>query len=299
MDPAGFDWTLLEDIRPALLHNAVGTKGGEMTTVHLQELDRTGLELGASPFARENAKNLATGYGDLIVILLEPTDKAETYRYDAMKASSTALQLVDETLTMAFAGQRNVENTIILDRRPFRSAEIQGCEDERTTERNNQKAYQGFEAVIAKLRPKVIVVCQCRHTVPDGQLSDQWSSSVSKSGDYDIVQMGNGHECFRVYSFHPIHFQRIGDKKGPLKRVLLEYLYDATFVVTANLLAGREISGLGLSNLRNCARHGPIGKFSEAGVTLTYQWANEESCCSDELWALMEEVGLSSCASPI
>ncbi|XP_014550218.1 hypothetical protein COCVIDRAFT_116074 [Bipolaris victoriae FI3] len=263
-----------------------------MTTAHLQELDRTGLELGASPFARENAKNLATGYGDLIVVLLEPTDKAETHCYDAMKASSPALQLVDETLTMAFAGQRNVENTIILDRRPFRSAEIQGCEDERTTERNNQKAYQGFEAAIAILRPKVIVVCQCRDTVPDGQLSDQWSSSVSKSGDYDIVQMGNEHKCFRVYSSHPMHFQRIGDEKGPLKRVLLEYLYDATFVIAANLLAGREISGFGLSNLRNCARQGPIGKFSEVGVILTYQWTDEESSCSDELWALMKDVGM-------
>lgn len=260
-----------------------------MTTAHLQELDRTGLELGASPFARENAKNLATGYGDLIVVLLEPTDKAETYCYDVMKAASPTLRLVDETLEMAFAGQRNVENTIILDRRPFRSAKIQRCEDGETREQSNQRAYQGFEAVIAILRPKVIVVCQCRDTVPDGQLSDQWSSSISKSGDYDIVQLGNGHRCFRIYSFHPIHFHYINDEEKLLQRVLSEYLYNATFVVAANLLAGREISGFGLSNLRNCARHGPIGKFSEVGVILTYQWTDEESCCSDELWALMKD----------
>jgi hypothetical protein len=145
---------------------------------------------------------------------------------------------------------------------------------------------------MAMLRPKVIVVCQCQDTVPDGQLSDNWSSSISKSGNYDIVQLGNGHECFRVCSFHPMYFHYIKDEEKPLQRVLSEYLYDATFVVAANLLAGREISGFGLSNLRDCAQHGPIGKMSAVGVILTYQWINEETCCSDELWALIEDVGM-------
>ncbi|KAH8704552.1 hypothetical protein GQ44DRAFT_594938, partial [Phaeosphaeriaceae sp. PMI808] len=72
---------------------------------------------------------------------------------------------VDETLAVAFAGQRDVGNTIILDRRPLRSAEIQGHEDEGTQKRNNQKAYQGFEAILAKLRPEAIVLCQCQDTV--------------------------------------------------------------------------------------------------------------------------------------
>jgi hypothetical protein len=292
MTPACFDWTLLEDIRPALLQNAVGTKGSGMATVHLQELDKMGLKLGASPLARENAKNLVTGYDDLIVVLLEPSNKAENECYSAMKASSRALQSVDETLAVAFAGERNVENTIILDRRPFRSAEIQGCEDEKTRETNNQKAYQGFETVMAMLRPKVIVVCQCQDTVPDGQLSDRWSSSISKSGNYDIVQLGNEHKCFRVYSFHPMYFHYIDGEEKPLQRVLSEYLYDATFVVAANLLAGLEISGFGLSNLRDCAQHGPIGKFSAVGVILTYQWIHEETCCSDKLWALIQDVGM-------
>ena len=99
-------------------------KGSERTTVHLQELHKTGLKLGASLLARENAKDLATGCSDLIVVLLEPSDKAEKDCYSAMKASSRALQLVDEVLVISFAGQRNVKNTIILDRRPFRTAEI-------------------------------------------------------------------------------------------------------------------------------------------------------------------------------
>jgi hypothetical protein len=137
MSPANFDWTSLEEIRPALLQNAHGIRGHKMATIHLQELDRVGLELGASPLARKNAAILATGYDDVVVVLLEPSDKAERVQYDVMKASSTALKLVDETLALAFAGQRGVDNTIILDRRPFRSAEIQNREDKETQKRNN------------------------------------------------------------------------------------------------------------------------------------------------------------------
>lgn len=65
---------------------------------------------------------------------------------------------------------------------------------------------------------------------------------------------------------HFIHFHYINDEEKPLQRVLSEYLYDATFVVAANLLAGHEISGFGLSNLRDCAQHGPISRLSEVGV---------------------------------
>jgi hypothetical protein len=291
MSPANFDWTSLEDIRPALLQNAHGIRGHEMATIHLQELERVGLELGASLLARENAKSLATGYDDVVVVLLEPSDKAERVQYDEMMAFSKALKLVDETLALAFEGQRGVNNTIIIDRRPFRSAEIQNDEDEETRKRNNQKAYQGFEAVLAKLRPKVIVLCQCEGTVPRGQLSDRWSSSVSKAGDHDIVQLSNGHECFCVYSFHPMHFDRyIDGEEEPLKRVLSEYLFDATPVAAANLLAGRELSGFGLSNLKDCARNGPVAIISGTNVVLSYRWMTEQNCCSEEVWAFFEDV---------
>lgn len=274
MSRANFNWNLLKDIRPALLQNALSIRGHEMATIHLQGLDRVGLELGASPLARENAAILATGYDDVVVVLLEPSDKAERVPYDVMKASSKALELLDETLALAFAGQRGVDNTIIIDRRPFRSAEIQDREDEGTRKRNNQKAYRGFEAVLAKLRPKVIVLCQCEETVP----SDRWKSSISKAGIHDIVQLNNGHECFCIYSFHPMHFQRyIDGKEEPVKRVMSEYLFDATLVAAANLLAGRELSGSGLSNLNVCSRNG-------------FLYPMMTDCCSEEVLAELERL---------
>ena len=41
-----------------------------------------------------------------------------------MKASSKVLQLIDESLKLASADRRGINNTIILDRWGFRSAEI-------------------------------------------------------------------------------------------------------------------------------------------------------------------------------
>jgi hypothetical protein len=88
-----------------------------------------------------------------------------------------------------------------------------------------------------------------------------------------------------------MHFHRyIDGKEEPLKRVLSEYLFDATLIAAANLLAGRELSGFGLSNLRDCARNGPIAIISGTNVILSYQWMTEQDCCSEEVWALFENV---------
>lgn len=135
------------EIRPALIQNALGSIGAERRIAHLQEVERLGLRLGASPMARQNAVRLASGYGDLVVVLLEPSDLAEKVPYDEMMKHSTALQRVDETLNLAFQGNRKVDNTIILDRRPFRSNEIQWeqGENEATRKRNNETAYKDFE----------------------------------------------------------------------------------------------------------------------------------------------------------
>lgn len=147
MTKVSFEWTSPIEIHPALIQNALGSIGAERPIAHLQEVERLGLRLGASPMARQNAVRLASGYGDLVVVLLEPSDLAEKVPYDEMMKHSTALQRVDETLNLAFQGNRKVDNTIILDRRPFRSNEIQWeqGENEATRKRNNETAYKDFE----------------------------------------------------------------------------------------------------------------------------------------------------------
>lgn len=142
------------------------------------------------------------------------------------------------------------------------------------------------------LRPKVILLCQCLNTGTHGEASDTWSSSFRQAADYDIVLLRNGHSCFRVKSFHPMYFRYIDGDEQPLKRVLSEYLFDTTFVIAANLLAGRELSGFGLLNLKESARHGPVISVSQAGVVVSYRYVSERSCCSEQLWAFFEEVGV-------
>jgi hypothetical protein len=56
------------------------------TTNHLHELDRVGVELHVSLMARKNAARLATSYEDLVVVLIEPSNRAEWDKYNEMKA---------------------------------------------------------------------------------------------------------------------------------------------------------------------------------------------------------------------
>lgn len=48
-------------------------------------------------------------------------------------------------------------------------------------------------------------------------------------------------------------FQYIAGDEKPLQRVMSEYLFDATFIVTANVIASRSFLGFGLSNLTELA----------------------------------------------
>ena len=58
-----------------------------------------------------------------------------------MKASSKVLQLVDESLKLALAGRRGIDNTIILDRWRFCSTEILDREVEEERSHNNEKVF--------------------------------------------------------------------------------------------------------------------------------------------------------------
>lgn len=44
----------------------------------------------------------------------------------------------------------------------------------------------------------------------------------------------------------------IDPHEDPSLRILREYLFNATFIVAANVLAGRQLSDIGLAHLRDC-----------------------------------------------
>lgn len=108
-----------------------------------------------------------TRYEDLVVVLLEPSDKAEDVPYEEMFQASTALKHLDDALFLAFNGRRRVENTIVLD-----------IEEHI---KDDAHAYTAFEEVSALLYAKILLLCLCQTSEKD--LPAEFSSSVKESQD--------------------------------------------------------------------------------------------------------------------
>ncbi len=302
MDPISFDFVELEEILPALQRCAVHTRGSPAVRAnhHLAPLRELAKGLGASECARQNMEYLGRGSGDLAIFLMEPSDIEADVSYHAGDNYCETVKLLDQSLRFAFRGQRNVKNTIVLDVRPFRSKRICISEDREKRKANNAEAYEAIKEALARLRPKVVVVCQCDDgTDEDGirqyienEMPEYLCSSVSASGQAASLQLPDGHKCIKVSSFHPMYFART-EEGSPVQRVTREYLFDASLVVAANALVGRRVSGVGIANLRECALHGPAWHAGPEGVTISYQWISAKDINPDALIRLLKQLGIS------
>ncbi|KAJ6114827.1 hypothetical protein N7486_000605 [Penicillium sp. IBT 16267x] len=248
---------------------------------HLRILDDLARDLKVCSNGLLNARRLAKGYEDLVVVLIEPTDKAEQVPYTEMLAASPTLLYVNETLQFASSGQRNIENTIILDVRAFRSNSIRTSQSLDDQIRDDELAYNKFEQIMSILHPRVVVVCQCATNKANNTFVRDICSSVEEAGDIYLQKLPNDHECLFVKSFHPMYYGRSGD--CALKRVMREYLFDATFIIALNALAGDRISGMGIKNLRKCAQDGPAVILAPEGVYISYQWISGRNVASGNL----------------
>jgi hypothetical protein len=248
----------------------------------------------ATRLATENAIQLGTGFGDLAIVLLEPSDREEQSPYEEILADKNcpyAVRILDESLRFAFNDQRNIKNTIVLDARPFRSRRIRESESQEERLSHDKLAYEAIEEVLALLSPKLIVVCHCDKDAIEEGMPKYLCSSVSRSGTAHYLQLANGHKCVNIHSHHPMYAART-EKEKPLQRIIREYLFDATFVVAANALVGYLVSGFGIANLRGCAQHGPAFRIGSEGVTISYQWMQSSDVCSSELRSKLKELGL-------
>ncbi|KAL4913719.1 hypothetical protein BDW62DRAFT_214004 [Aspergillus aurantiobrunneus] len=200
--------------------------------------------------ALENAYKLGTGYDDLAVILLEPSDKADTHCFDEVFDASTALKTVDTSYGMHLWGQRNIQNTIILDIRAFRSDAIRQRQGASDKLRDDELTYTAFEQILCHLKPRVILVCQCQTNTDEvgNEFARQVCSSIDKATDVMMVK-----------SFRPMYLQYM--REAPNNSVTKEVF--------------REITGFGLRNLRYCARNGPASIFTGQGVRISHQWRDE------------------------
>ena len=89
---------------------------------------------------------------------MEPSDKADAVSYDDMVDASITLKWLKESLRLAFRGERDIQNTI-LDRRPFHSDKIRKSEGDEQQTVHGRMAYKGFDAVLGRLLPKVVLIC--------------------------------------------------------------------------------------------------------------------------------------------
>lgn len=255
-----FDFDETYQVRPELQKCSSRSPCPPISDIHVKHLDALARKLGFRSHdpALQNARSLATGSTDLVVLLLEPSDKEATSTYDdmALKDYPRTIQILDASLKGAFNQVRGIHNTIILDTRSLRfrgprQSEMQEIRDERDAD-----AYGTLNDMLSVIRPKVIVVCQCekdddalnprRHS--DLGLPEILCSSVGKSGRMKYWQSQVDHECVIVYSYHPMYIER-GGKDAPYA-IPRRLLFDANLVQAANALIGREMAGEGMDILQ-------------------------------------------------
>lgn len=260
MEHLFFNFHAARNIRPALSKlRCNGLPRGHVTQDHLQTLVDLGERWQVSDHALENALSLASGYSDLVVVLTEPCDRAEHVPYQEMFDNTPTLRRVDEALRFAFHGHRSVENTIILDVQPFRSAEIRKSEGGDSDDLDREAFEQGFKKTINKLQPDCVLVCTCKDLGKSG--NSLFRSSVASSGRLSLDPLDSGWETLRVPSFHPMYIDRTeqtgSEEQQTRMKIMREHLFYATFFVAANALAGHHIQGFGIHDLRSRTMMGP------------------------------------------
>ncbi|KAH6621621.1 hypothetical protein B0J18DRAFT_411350 [Chaetomium sp. MPI-SDFR-AT-0129] len=256
MDHVTFDPADSSEIPLALQKCTVPSRGPSPINRHLLPLQNLAERLGASEYARRNMEYLATGSGDLAIILMEPSDKEEDVLYTDYDDYCETIRLLDDSLRFAFQNQRDVKNTVVLDSRPLRSKRIREYEFEEHQKVNDAEAYRAVEAALELLRPKVVVVCHCDRDGMEDGMPEYLCSSVSDAGNAARRELPSGHQYIKVPSFHPMYFARTAEEES-MEKEMREYLFDATLLVGANALVGRRVSGLGINNLQSFAKPDP------------------------------------------
>lgn len=296
-----FEFTEINKIYPALLNLRRPTLpfNAKVTHDHLRPLQKLAQDLKAGAQALKNTYKLGTGYDNLAVVLLEPSNKADTHCFDNMLNASMALKAVDSSIHHAFNGHRSIQNTIILDIRAFQSNSIhqtQGASDKLEA---NELAYTTFKQILCNLKPDIILVCQCQTNTNKvgSRFTRQACSSINKATDITMLRLPRTqHKSVIVKSFHPMYLEYMhkAPNNSTTKAVLREYLFNTRFIIASNALAGQSITGFGLHNLKACARDGPAFITTPQGVRISYLWTSGSDIASTELVEALKTLGISS-----
>lgn len=299
MNPIEFNFNEPEDIFDALQNCSIASVG-KLTKRHIRPLILLANSLQPTSQARRNMLYAALGYDDLAIILLEPGDREDILPHEKILSDEnvpSATRNLDKSLQLAFRGKRNFHNTVVLDARPLRCQTIRNREKSDERARNDNLAYKALEESLALLQPKVVVVCHCDQEAINCGLPKALCSSIQMAGEAELLRLC-GHECIKIWSYHPMFIERTGIEQRP-QRVMREFLFDAALVVAANALVGRKLTGFGLSNIRDSALNGPVMVAGHDGPTRSYRYISEGDFATADVFERLCELDLDGPAAEL
>ncbi|KIW40880.1 uncharacterized protein PV06_06493 [Exophiala oligosperma] len=257
-----FDYTDVGELEAALsLLIVVPDTSIATTKEHLRLIKAYAGNYSLPSWTLSNAEILATGFRDMIVILTEPTDKADTLPFEPMMEGSRTIRSLDRALQWASKGQRSVQNTIILDGRLLRSRAFQQRESRSLRRHRDSQGFGVIDDICKLVEPSVVLVCNCcRFETLNSRTTDLLVSRIPEAGNIEMLTWPSGAQGSIVKSFHPEFIYKC---EQPDQRALRESLWKLTIATATNIILKSNLRGSGISKLRSTVLRG-MDTFAES-----------------------------------
>ena len=219
--------------------------------------------------AAENFMTLASGNPRFPTILLQnPSDNHDQESFRDMVDNCWTLSWLEKVL---HAFRLTVNDVIILDICPLLSK--QWMEDHSQSQSGVSEAigeaYKLMELVLDRLKPKILISCQCQTNKSRTQMGDhatglarELASSESAANQKRVVRLQyRAHDFYVVQGFHPRHFLGRPDAKAPEREKTLRALLRHFFEPCGRRMPGKPLLQLerDISNLASVMK-APYGQ---------------------------------------
>lgn len=179
---------------------------------YLTTMKQLAAKLGIHEAAIDFSLALASGGGDLLVVLLEPLEYFHATSLESGVRASHTLREVDRLLRESSDNQRDIYNTCVLDVRLFFSAQRRQKTDINQLKAKEAQSHAAFERIVFEMRPKVIISCQCGTSNAASKFVRNLSSKLPPPSDRTYVAM-HGQRTPIYRAFHPSTY-----KEGHIQR---------------------------------------------------------------------------------
>jgi hypothetical protein len=244
-----FDWSNLDELDSSLRNlEVVGYPKATTTVEHCNVLRASQERLFATDIAVSNAVELAGGYADFAVLLLEPADTEATKLHT--EDLPRTIQHVDEELLKS-CRTRDWHNTCIIDVRPFRSNERRMSDTPEVRERQDTLAYEVTERTLNMLEPDILLLCQSGTSSASNDFAQSVSSSIREFGKLSLHRLENGKQVVVICGFHPMYAMRYAANEDCAVLRIRKAGLRFAFLQAMSILRGKVIRGRGVQKLQD------------------------------------------------